>query len=248
MSKSETQKLNKGLYARIPKSVALDNRYNDTDKYVFGILLSYANNVKNKGFKLYTSDMAKKINVSRRVLQYTINRLANLVKRTPDFSDGPLISIEYDSKSKRRIIFVNNFDKDAYILIPNEVVQDPFLSIQSKIFYGKAFVTRPGYRYDRISDIAEYTRYHRASVYRHINILISKGYIKRDISVDGYRYITLDSYSEQLNLKRKESKEKVWFVGERANQKIENAPPKIEVPVHVKNTLDAIWGQINKRK
>lgn len=241
-------KSNSKFYIRIPKSVALDSRYNATDKYIFGALLSLAVNVKNKGFKLYTSDLSRKINVSKRVLQYTVNRLATLVDRNADFTDGPLITIEQDKKSRYRIIYVNNYDKDAYCLIPGEIVADQFLSIQSKIFYGQAFVTRPGFRYERIWDIAEHTNYHRASVYRHIQILIKTGYLMRDTSVDGYRFIARDSYSKQLEIRRNESKEKVWFVGERANQKIENAPPKIEVPVHVKNTLDAIWDQINKRK
>lgn len=227
MSKKKTQQQNSttGFYGRLPKAVALDERYNDTDKYVFAALLSLANNVKNKGFHLFTTKLAKMLSISVRVLQYTVTRLATTVKLSNDFKQRPLVYLSYDAKKRRRVITLDNVDADAYVLIPHDVMKDASLSIPTKMFYGRAFVTRPGFVYERILDIADYTDYHKSSVYRHIHELTNAGYLKRDISADGYKFIAKDSYSESLQLKQKKTKDKVYYTGERANDKLSRAPP-----------------------
>lgn len=205
----------KDFYIKIPKSVAIHSGLNDTDCYVFGALNSYANipSYKSKGIPLYTTKIADKLGIQVRVLLYTINNL---------ISQG-LIRVSYDEKIKRRRIFLNVHHDDAYVLIPHEVVASD-ISIQSKIFYGKAFASRNGYAYENIRELAEYTDKHKSSVYRHVSLLEERGFLKRDKS-NLYRWLPNDAYSARKRVQKASTKDKVYSTGERASKRLAKAPP-----------------------
>lgn len=208
----------KDFFIKIPKSVATDRILNDTDCYVFGALNSYVNipTYKTNGIPLYTTKLAKRIGISVRVLLYTLKNI----------SDHGLITLTYDAKIKRRRIFLRAHHDDAYVLIPHDVVNRG-ISIPSKIFYGKAFAARNGYAYQSIKEIADYTGYHKSSVYRHISELVDFGLLKRDLS-SMYRWLPNDVYSVRKRAEKGKSKDKVYATGQKANQRLANAPPSFE--------------------
>lgn len=238
----------KGFFSWLPEEIALSDNFNHTEKYVFAALLSLSNirgGLKN-GIRLRTKALANKIGISTRVLQYTIKSLSSKNAHLNDVYSGPLISVQKtNKKAYKQIIIMNYYDEDAYILIPTDIINSN-LSIPSKLFYGRAFAARPGFTYDTINDIADYTEYSDSSAYRHINILIKSGFINRDASdLTVHRYVTNDNHSNKRYNKSKRDK-----ANARAKRIIEsnrknNAPP-IKAPKKPNPMLDEIWNQIGK--
>lgn len=230
--KSSSKKEKQNIFIRIPKSIYFNETLNDTEKYVYGALLSIHKLFWNRGIPVNTARLSKQINVSQRLIQMYIKSLK---------SKG-LLQTETMNGSRR--IFLFNLDDDAYVLIPDEMVKDTRLSVPYKVSYGLAFVTMDGYTYSNFSELKNKLQLSASSVYRHLHILSSIGYIKRDISASGYRFLAMDHYSTSHREKKLLKPEvKIYKTGERASERTQKAPPR-SYPDDVDMILDKIWKQI----
>lgn len=232
----------KGFYIRIPKQVYDNKKLNDTEKYLFGAFLSLFNIPSNRknGIPVNVKMLAEAIKVSERLIYLYINSLA----------ENGVIAIEYHNGKRRIFITIN--DADAFVIIPTDIVSDGTLSPTYKISLGLAFVVRDGYTYNSIDEIADLMGLSRSSVYRHINLFIKYGYIKKDVSASGYRFLANNSYSKDTRDRKAENPHLVKAKQlDRLMKKKANAPNKIYIDPKVAaqnrkadEAIEAIWNKI----
>lgn len=225
-SENSDKQLNqtKKIFIRIPKKVYLNQALNDTEKYLYGALLSLYKLFGARGIPVQTARLSKLIKVSQRLIQLYLNTL----------KEKKLLAIE--TVGGKRRVFLWETDDDAYVLIPDDMVYDPRASVPYKVSYGLAFVSMNGYEYQSMEELSAKMQLSSSSVYRHINYLKELGYISKDISASGYRFLTHDAYSESQRIKQsKNPSKKIYNTGERQSKKLGNAPP---VPTKEKTPED----------
>lgn len=226
----------KSIFIRIPKSVYDNEALNDTEKYLYGALLSlsklFIRTGTNTGIPIQTSKLSKMIKISVRTIQRYLITL----------SDKKLLAIECINGQRR--IFLWNMDEDAYCLIPDEMTKDPLISVPYKLSYGLAFVSMNGYTYQTFNELKTRLNLSTSSAYRHIHVLVHHKYLNRDISASGYRFLAMDTYSKAHREKQRLSPDKkVYKTGERATERIQKAPP-IKPDPEGDIILDRIWKAI----